>query len=142
MRGEVDNIQLKASSLRVKMLGGTNNELGIVSLAAVKYVMEERTPAEGPFEADPREAGVARRVVLRFNDVDKNVMYTYLDADFSQDDDGVQCKVWNPQSKMMEYVGVPMLALKAIFTVKEWDSRSPGPERATSIGERDLWARW
>ena len=142
MKAEVDSVQLKSAGLRVRPLDHANNDLTLVSLGAIKYIVVEVGEPEGPFEADPRDVGGARRLVLRYNDANKNVMYTYLDRDFAQDGEGVRCKVWNPQSQMMETLVVPMLALKAVFTVKDWDSRNPGPMREITSAERELWARW
>jgi hypothetical protein len=142
MQVETENAQLKASGLRLKPLDHDNNDLSLISLSAVKFLVIDTGEIEGPYEADPREAGTARRLVLRFDDTERNVMRTYLDQDFIQDGDGIKCKVYNPESKMMEHVVVPMLALKGVFTVKEWDSRKPGAAREIPSGERALWARW
>jgi len=142
MLAEMETMQLKASGIRLKPLDHANNDLTLINPSSLKFIVIQDNEPEGPFEEDPREKGTMRRLVLRFEDSDRNVMRTYLDRDFIQDGEGIKCKVYNPESKMLESLVVPMQALKGVFTVKEWDSRTPGPAREVPSGERALWARW
>ena len=137
MEAETGEVVATKGSLRIKPMERGNNSQTLVSMAAVMHVTVAQ---EGPFEADPREAGEARRLVLRFNDAAKTIRRTFLDRDFNQDAEGVHCRVFNESTGMLETWVVPMLALKAVFTVQDWDSKDPGVARSTD-DSRQLWAQ-
>ena len=103
--------------------GSGNNQEIWVSLAALKYVVLQETKQRGKHDQDPREAGSKyRRIVLRFTDGE--TLRTYGDEQSGHEEEGFSCIVWDEQEKVQRRVLVSLHALKGIFFVKEWDSRT------------------
>ena len=100
-----------------------NNQQIWVSLAALKYVILHDDSPGKQHRQDPRERGSKyKRVVLRFQDGE--TLRTYADEASGQTDEGFSCLIWDEQTKQLDRVLVSLHALKGIFFVKEWDSRS------------------
>ena len=98
-----------------------NNQIAWVSLASIKYVLiSGQLYEEGP--EDPRAHQGLVKVVLHF--VDGETMRSYKDDIFSQDGEGFNMRVWDPERKGLLRVLVSLHALKAVFFVNEWDSRT------------------
>lgn len=103
------------------LLDGINNRVAWVSLASIKYVLfTESVHASG--DADPRDSEGLTKIVLHF--VDGEVMRSYKDDTFNQDGEGFTLRLWDPEQKGLIRAIVSLHALKAIFFVNQWDSRS------------------
>jgi pilus assembly protein CpaF len=101
-----------------------NSDVTWVSLSAIKYVLLHAGNVESSEEGDPRERRGLPKVVIRFQDGE--VIRTYRDDNWAQEDEGFKMRIWDPQLRMLTPALVSMHHVKAIFMVKEWDSRSPG----------------
>jgi pilus assembly protein CpaF len=103
--------------------GSGNNQQIWVSLAALKYVILHDDNPGKQHRQDPREKGAKyKRVVLRFQDGE--TLRTYADEGSGQTDEGFSCLIWDDKTKQLDQVLVSLHALKGIFFVKEWDSRT------------------
>jgi hypothetical protein len=99
-----------------------NNQLVWVSLVWVKYVML-LDPVEGVRGgADPREAEGLPKVAIHF--VDGETLRTYRDDHWGPDGEGFKARIWDPERGVLVPVLVSPHALKAIFFVRQWDSRT------------------
>jgi hypothetical protein len=103
------------------MLDGSNNQVAWVSLASIKYVLFKDTVHEGG-DGDPRDSQGMTKIVLHF--VDGEIMRSFKDDTFSQDGEGFMLRFWDPEQNGLIRVIVSLHALKAIFFVNQWDSRS------------------
>lgn len=121
MEGESDAATLQRMGFPVSFAGG-NNQIAWVSLASIKYVLFKGGHFDAGAEEDPRTHQKLVKVVMHF--VDGETMRSYKDDTFSQDGEGFNMRVYDPESKSLLRVLVSLHALKAIFFVNEWDSRS------------------
>ena len=124
--GEVLNGSSEAANLQkmgfpVALPEDGNNQIAWVSLASIKYVLFPDSIHELG-AVDPREQMMMTKVVLHFSDGE--IMRTYKDDSFQQDGEGFNLRIWEPQASGLIRVIVSLHALKAIFFVKEWDSRT------------------
>jgi hypothetical protein len=103
------------------LLAGGNNAVAWVSLASIKYVLF-RDSLHDTADADPRDSQDLTKIVLHF--VDGEILRSYKDDTFSQDGEGFTLRLWDPEQKGLIRVIVSLHALKAIFFVNQWDSRS------------------
>jgi hypothetical protein len=103
------------------LLAGGNNAVAWVSLASIKYVLF-RDSLHDTADADPRDSQGLTKIVLHF--VDGEILRSYKDDTFSQDGEGFTLRLWDPEQKGLIRVIVSLHALKAIFFVNQWDSRS------------------
>ena len=136
MNGESDAATLQRMGFPVSFTGG-NNSIAWVSLASIKYVLIKGGHFDEGGEEDPRNHQNLVKVVLHF--VDGETLRSYKDDTFSQEDEGFNMRVWDPESKALVRVLVSLHALKAIFFVNEWDSRPEG-ERLRFATAADLFA--
>ncbi|MEA2647212.1 MAG: hypothetical protein QOE92_2295 [Chloroflexota bacterium] len=120
MEGQSDAATLSKMGFPVAFPEG-NNQIAWVSLASIKYVLFRDTVLE-QIEADNRGAQGMVKVVLHF--VDGETMRTYKDDSFQQDGEGFNMRVYDPAVKGLIRAIVSLHALKAIFFVNEWDSRT------------------
>ncbi|HEX6489581.1 MAG TPA: CpaF family protein [Candidatus Dormibacteraeota bacterium] len=103
--------------------GSSNNQQIWVSLAALKYVILHDEEESAKHRRDPREKDSKyKRVVLRFQDGE--TLRTYADDASGQTEEGFSCLIFDADAKRLDRVLVSLHALKGIFFVKEWDSRS------------------
>src|SRR5919198_503878 len=99
-----------------------NNELAYVSLSSIKYVVIYAGNIESGSDGDPREGRGLPKVVIRFHDGE--VIRTFRDENWGQDGEGFGLRIWDPKLRCLVRAVVSMHAVKGIFFVKEWDSRS------------------
>ncbi|MEA2683784.1 MAG: hypothetical protein QOK05_2112 [Chloroflexota bacterium] len=121
MEGESDAATLQRMGFPVSFAGG-NNQIAWVSLASIKYVLFKGGHFDEGAEEDPRNHQNLVKVVMHF--VDGETMRSYKDDTFSQDGEGFNMRVYDPETKSLLRVLVSLHALKAIFFVNEWDSRT------------------
>jgi len=99
-----------------------NNELVWVSLSSIKYVVILSGHLETSIDGDPRAELDLPKVVVRFHDGD--TIRTYRDDGWGQDGEGFNIRIWEPSLQAVVPVLVSPHAIKGIFFVREWDSRS------------------
>ncbi|HEY8740331.1 MAG TPA: hypothetical protein VIN56_07045 [Candidatus Dormibacteraeota bacterium] len=136
MEGESDAATLQRMGFPVSFTGG-NNTIAWVSLASIKYVLFMGGHFDEGSEEDPRNNLNLVKIVMHF--VDGETMRSYKDDTFSQDGEGFNMRVYDPESKSLLRVLVSLHALKAIFFVNEWDSR-PEAERLRFARAEELFA--
>jgi hypothetical protein len=98
-----------------------NTQVAWISLASIKYVLFNDT-REGGADHDPRGDEDLTKIVLHF--VDGEILRTYKDDVFSQESEGFMLRLWDPATKGLIRALVSLHALKAIFFVSQWDSRT------------------
>ena len=136
MNGESDAATLQRMGFPVSFAGG-NNQIAWVSLASIKYVLFKGGHFDEGGEEDPRNRQNLVKVVMHF--VDGETLRSYKDDTFSQEAEGFNMRVWDPESKALIRVLVSLHALKAIFFVNEWDSRTE-EERLRFAQAEELFA--
>lgn len=130
MDGESDAATLQRMGFPVSLAGG-NNQIAWVSLASIKYVVLKGDHFAEGGDSDPRIHQDLVKVVMHF--VDGETLRSYKDDSFSQQGEGFNMLVWDPESKSLVRLLVSLHALKALFFVNEWDARSED-ERAQFPG--------
>lgn len=135
MDGESDAATLQRMGFPVSFAGG-NNQIAWVSLASIKYVLFKGGHFEEGSEEDPRNHQNLVKIVLHF--VDGETLRSYKDDTFSQDGEGFNMRVYDPESKSLLRVLVSLHALKAIFFVNQWDSRTAEEKTHFAAGEEIL----
>jgi pilus assembly protein CpaF len=100
----------------------SNNELVWVSLTAIKYVLVHAGNIQTAEEGDPRVAYDLPKVVIRFHDGE--VIRTYRDESWGQEAEGFRLRIWDAKQRRLMPALVSLHAVKGIFFVKEWDSRT------------------
>jgi hypothetical protein len=126
MDGESDAATLERMGFPVSFPDG-NNQIAWVSLAAIKYVKFVGGVFEAGAQEDPRQGQGMVKVVMHFSDGE--TLRSYKDDTFSQEGEGFNLRIWDPETHSLYRTIVSLHALKAIFFVHEWDSRSDA-ERA------------
>ena len=121
LEGSSEAANLPKMGFPVALPEDGNNQIAWVSLASIKYVLFPDSIHELG-AVDPREQMAMTKVALHFSDGE--IMRTYKDDSFQQDGEGFNLRIWEPQASGLIRVIVSLHALKAIFFVKEWDSRS------------------
>lgn len=122
MEGESEAANATRMGFPVYFQGG-NNQVAWISMSSIKYVSFFGGIRDGEgLDDDPRHAQNLIKAVLHFNDGE--TMRTYKDDTFSQDGEGFYLRIWDPNEKILRRVLVSLHALKAIFFVNQWDSRT------------------
>ena len=116
--GESDDASSQRPGFIIRPREG-NNELAWVPFSALKYCEVLNTAL--PWRRDERGEPRLQKLVLRFQDGE--VVRAYKDEVFSHDGNCVNVMIWDPELRGLYRAIVPYAALKAIFFVKEWDSR-------------------
>ncbi len=101
---------------------GGNNELVWVSLTAIKYVLVHAGNVQAGDDGDPRAGYDLPKVVIRFHDGE--VIRTYRDESWGQEGEGFKLRIWDAKLRRLTPTLVSLHAVKGIFFVKEWDSRT------------------
>jgi hypothetical protein len=101
---------------------GGNNQIAWISMASIKYVKFTGGQFEMGQSADPRSGQNLIKVVMHF--VDGETMRTYKDDTFAQEGEGFYLRIWDDEAQALVRILVSLHALKAIFFVNEWDSRT------------------
>jgi hypothetical protein len=118
---------------------GTNNREFIVPLSSIKYLVfggEEEEP-----EGSDERLG---KMVLHFTD--HEVIRAYAGRNTLGGPLGVIYSLVDPQRRVRRRIGVPYSSVKAIFSVKRWDSRGREPGQtfarvAKILAEREAQGR-
>jgi len=119
LEAESDTVNQQRLTFIVRPTSG-NNRLAWVSLAAVKQITfpDAIDPA-----ADPRGSRESQKVANRF--LDGKVVRAYKDETFSQEGLCFNLRLVDGQTGRLQRALVSSYAVKAIFFVDQWDSRSP-----------------
>jgi pilus assembly protein CpaF len=100
----------------------SNNELVWVSLTAIKYVLVHAGNIQTGEDGDPRVPYDLPKVVIRFHDGE--VIRTFRDESWGQEAEGFRLRTWDAKQRQLMPTLVSLHAVKGIFFVKEWDSRT------------------
>jgi hypothetical protein len=120
MEGTSESATLSRMGFPVRF-DASNNQVAWVSLASIKYVLFRET-VHDTGDADPRGAQGMTKIVLHFNDGE--TLRSYKDDTFSQEGEGFMLRLWDTDQGGLIRVLVSLHALKAIFFVNQWDSRT------------------
>jgi hypothetical protein len=116
------------------MFQGGNNQIAWISMASIKYVIFHTSHFDDGAPEDPRHDQGLIKVVLHF--VDGETMRTYKDDTFSQEGEGFYLRLWDAEANALKRVLVSLHALKAIFFVNQWDSRTEAEKEEHARAER------
>src|ERR1700682_209164 len=120
LEGDSDAATLSQMGFPVAVEKG-NTQVAWISLASIKYVLFNDTQ-EGGADHDPRANEDLTKIVLHF--VDGEILRTYKDDVFSQESEGFMLRLWDPATKGLIRALISLHALKALFFVNQWDSRT------------------
>jgi hypothetical protein len=120
LEAESDSVNQQRLTFLVRPTSG-NNRLVWVSLAAVKKITFPDAPVDRA--ADNRGRAEREKVVVRF--LDGEVVRAYKDEAFSQEGLCFNLRLLDAETGDLQRVLVSSYAVKAIFFVEQWDSRSP-----------------
>ncbi|MEA2647211.1 MAG: pilus assembly protein CpaF, partial [Chloroflexota bacterium] len=130
LEGESSAVTLQKLGFEVNIASGGNTRTVWVSMAAIKYLtIQNEGVAATPVRSigDPRANLGLPKVVVHF--LDGEVLHSYRDEEMEEQDEGFRLRIWNPKSRTLETVLVSAHALKGIFMVDDWDSRSEDERR-------------
>lgn len=119
LEAESDSVNQQRLTFVVRPISG-NNRLAWVSLSAVKQITFPDAPIDPA--ADSRGAPELQKVVVRFQD--GKVVRAYKDETFSQEGLCFNLRLVDAQTGRLQRALVSSYAVKAIFFVDQWDSRS------------------
>ena len=116
LEGTPEGADLNSPDFLLRISGEeSNNHAAQVPLAAVKRLQLSSGPAdEHATEAD-------KMVALRFRDGE--VLRGYLNGSLRNHPYGISLSIYSPDKTTMETIAIPFTSLKAVFYLKEWDSR-------------------
>ena len=146
LEAESDSVNQQRLTFVVRPTSG-NNRLAWVSQSAVKQITFPDAPIDpaAVTRGDPER----QKVVVRF--LDGKVVRAYKDETFSQEGLCFNLRLIDEQTGRLQRALVSSYAVKAIFFVDQWDSRSPGEVRpvrgvpqltpALSQSSRPSWPR-
>lgn len=120
IEGESDDVSSARLGFAMRPSTG-NNRLAWVPFSALKYCMFTAT-ARSVRQGDPRGQVGLPKLVLRFNDGE--AMRGYKDEVFSHDGNCLNVMLWDEATQALYRFIVPYSALKAIFFVEQFDSRT------------------
>ncbi len=124
---EAPLIDFHSAILRLTSLEpGDNNRDFIAPLSSIKYMVfggEEEEP-ELPLD------DLMGKVVIHFTD--HEVIRAYAGRDTLGGPHGIIYTVVDPERRVRRRIGVPYTSVKAIFSVKRWDSRGRVPGKTFS----------
>jgi hypothetical protein len=141
--GDVDTWGFHGHAVRFTYRAG-NTMAGDIGLGGIKYVVYSAAP---PGAAVGRT--LERRLAVHFND--HEVVRAYAGPDLVQTPHGTVLEMEDPDRESRQIVGIPYISVKAIFEIREWDSRValfeeqmrevsprtlPRGRDSTSLGER------
>jgi pilus assembly protein CpaF len=132
LEGDSDAVSLEHIGFPLKLGAGTNASNVYLSLVAIKYVAINPLAGDVSEEGDPR-VGLPK-VVLHF--LDGETMHTYKDEYFGQQSEGYNVRLWDPKKRALVRVMVSMHALKGVFFVESFDSRTEEDKRANATRRR------
>lgn len=120
LEAESDSVNQQRLTFLVRPASG-NNRLAWVSMAAVKHITFPDAPVERGSESP--SAADRQKVVVRF--LDGQVVRAYKDETFSQEGLCFNVRLMDGDTGRLQRALVSSYAVKAIFFVDQWDSRSP-----------------
>jgi hypothetical protein len=120
LEAESDSVNQQRLTFPVRPTSG-NNRLAWISLSAVKHITFPDAPVDPA--ADSRSGPEREKVVVRF--LDGEVVRAYKDAAFSQEGLCFNLRLVDGETGRLQRALVSSYAVKAIFLVDQWDSRSP-----------------
>lgn len=120
LEAESDSVNQQRLTFLVRPTSG-NNRLVWVSLSAVKKITFPDAPVDRA--ADSRGGPEREKVVVRF--LDGEVVRAYKDEAFSQEGLCFNLRLLDGETGRLQRALVSAYAVKAIFFVDQWDSRSP-----------------
>lgn len=125
LEGEVNTATITDSWLVLNPREG-NVLRATLGVPHIKYVQYPDFPSNTFHDSkvDPREKeGVHERLVIAFADGER--LRTFRDGTFQVDTICYHMTVWDKESQRLVKTVVPVHAIKAIFQVREFDSRDP-----------------
>ena len=126
IEGDSDALSLEKIGFPLRVSSEGNSRNVYVSVAAIKYVAIN--PVAGDrVERDPRVGMNLPKAVLHF--VDGDTISTYKDEYFGQQSEGYNARLWDPKARALLRVMVSMYALKGVFFVDSFDSRTDADKR-------------
>ena len=134
LEGESDAVSLEHIGFPLKLGAGKNTSNVYLSLVAIKYVAINPVAGDVSEEGDPRVGQSTPKVVLHF--LDGETMHTYKDEYFGQQSEGYNVRLWDPKTRSLTRVMVSMHALKGVFFVESFDSRTEEDKRANATRRR------
>jgi pilus assembly protein CpaF len=134
LEGESDAVSLDQIGFPLKLGAGKNASNVYLSLVAIKYVAINPVAVDVSEEGDPRVGQSMPKVVLHF--LDGETMHTYKDEYFGQQSEGYNVRLWDPNTRSLTRVMVSMHALKGIFFVESFDSRTEEDKAANATRRR------
>jgi pilus assembly protein CpaF len=145
IEGDSDALSLEKIGFPLRVAGDGNSRNVYVSVAAIKYVAINPVAGDRTREGDPRVSLGLPKAVLHF--VDGDTMHTYKDEYFGQQAEGYNARIWDPRARALLRVMVSMHALKGVFFVDSFDSRTESDKRddATRLrqpGSRQVPTDW
>ena len=133
-RIEGDSGAMSLSKMGFPMVpDGGNNVLLWVSISAIKYVLIHSGEVASSDLEDPRTDSNLPKIVIRFHDGE--VVRTYRDESWGQEGEGFKLRIWDPKLRKLVPALISLHAVKGVFFVKEWDSRTPA-EKLAPAGRR------
>ena len=120
--------------MTVRLGAGKNTRNVQVSLVAIKYVAIGASASDREEDGDPRISENLPKVVLHF--LDGETMHTYQDRFFGQKDEGYNVRLWDRKSHALVRVMVSMHALKGVFFVESFDSRTEQDKKDNATRRR------
>jgi len=134
LEGESDAVSLEHIGFPLKLGAGKNTSNVYLSLVAIKYVAINPVAGDVSEEGDPRVGQSTPKVVLHF--LDGETMHTFKDEYFGQQSEGYNVRLWDPKTRSLTRVMVSMHALKGVFFVESFDSRTEEDKRANATRRR------
>ena len=122
IEGDSDALSLEKIGFPLRVAGEGNSRNVYVSVAAIKYVAITPVAGDRTEHGDPRAGRNLPKAVLHF--LDGDTMHTYKDEYFGQQSEGYNARLWDPKARALLRVMVSMHALKGVFFVDRFDSRT------------------
>ena len=127
LEGDSDAVSLEKIGFPLSIAGDGNSRNVYISLAAIKYIAINPVAGDRAQQGDPRADQSLPKAVLHF--LDGETMHTYKDEYFGHQSEGYNARLWDPKAKALVRVIVSMHALKGVFFVDSFDSRSEEDKR-------------
>jgi pilus assembly protein CpaF len=137
--GDSDALSLEKIGFPLRVSGEGNSRNVYVSVAAIKYVAIDPVAGDRGEDGDPRAGTDLPKAVLHF--LDGDTMHTYKDEYFGQQSEGYNARLWDPRARALLRVMVSMHALKGVFFVDTFDSRTEVDKRDNASRLRKIRAR-
>src|SRR6266566_5679347 len=134
LEGDSDAVSLDRIGFPLRLGAGKNASNVYVSLVAIKYVAMAAVAGDRHEEGDPRVGHKLDKVVLHL--LDGETLHTYKDEYFKQQAEGYNLRLWDAKQRALIRVMVSLHALKGVFFVESFDSRTEEDKRANATRRR------